>query len=103
MQAGLLASPKDLTSPAIREINQPRMIHFDQSGPPIVEPGIVRCHGCIVGGGLPQFVGRTYAPWNDRVGIDNATVTGLDCPGMRSGKNGKAAIAVSGLRPCPNW
>ena len=100
-ETGLLAAPVNLSSPAIRKIDQPRAVHFNDSCSLVVKTRIVLGHRRIVGSGLAQFVGRTYSPRNHGIGINQATIAGLDCGGLRSGKNRQAGASILALWPSP--
>lgn len=101
MQACLFASPENLPSAPVREINQPRTIHFNHFCPLVIKARIVLSYALIVDGGVSQFVRGYHASGNDRIGINNPAISGLNHSGLRSSDRGKAPVRHSGLRPSP--
>lgn len=101
MQACLFTSPENLSSAPIREINQPRMIYFNHFCPLVIKPCVMLGYARIVDGGVAQFVRGDNSPGNDRIGINNPAITGLDHSRLRSSDRGKAPVRHSGLRPSP--
>jgi hypothetical protein len=84
MQAGLLAGPIDLVASPIREIYEPGIFHFNDPSMVVVKASVVVADRGIVFGSRAKFGCGFDAPGNYGVGINRATIAGLDPIGLRS-------------------